>query len=166
MKLFMLFLFLLTLPGVAAQGIGISPATIEFDIHEGEYAERQVKVYTGGGEMESFAAETDIDGVAVVPGSGTVDGEKRIILRAYGKKPGRYEGKITVKFDNGEANGMRINPGAMVRVVMNVREEQGEISPIKGLSITSGIVLVGLAGYFAWKKQPKLETDENDKFGF
>ena len=46
---------------------------------------------------------------------------------------------------------------------MNVRKKESNTSMITGVSISSGIVLVGLAGYFAWKNQP-ISNAEDGKY--
>ena len=157
MRIVLLLLILLILPEAYAQGIGVSPAVLEFDLAEGDNAERQITIYSNANE--EFVAEPSPDFVAINPGSGTVNGEKKLIVRASGKKPGEHNGQIAIQF-TGNGGGMRLNTGAVVKVLMNVKERETEketenqTSVIKGMSITSGIVLVGLAGYFAWRNQP------------
>src|SRR3989338_2945881 len=152
MRIVLLLLILLILPEAYAQGIGVSPAVLEFDLAEGYNAERQITIYSNANE--EFVAEPSPDFVAINPGSGTVNGEKKLIVRASGKKPGEHNGQIAIQF-TGNGGGMRLNTGAVVKVLMNVKERETEketenqTSVIKGMSITSGIVLVGLAGYFA-----------------
>ena len=153
-----LLIFLLILPGIYAQSIGISPASLEFDLIKDEEAQRQVAIYSNG--QESFTAESSLAGITISPGSGIIDGEKKLIVKANAKAPGQYKGQITIRFDGNEGSGIGLNTGAMVKVLMNVmekekkNEKENQASVIKGMSITSGIVLVGLAGYFALRNQP------------
>lgn len=153
MRLFLFVLFLLILPDVYAQGIGISPAQLEFDLQEGEVAERQIIIYSNSPAQENFVAKTDLEGLTIHPDTGFINQEKKLIVSVRGRKPGKRDGYITLQF-KGDGRGMRINTGAMVKVLMNVREKESQISVVKGVTITSGIVLVGLASYFAWKNQP------------
>jgi hypothetical protein len=143
-----LFGFLVVATGVAAAGVGVSPAELSFELSEGEVQQKQVVLYN---LQEGDAAFSVYGGkmVSFLPASGVVEGRGSVAvvveMNAADVSSGAYEDAFTAALAP-DAGGVSLAVGSQVPVHVRVIDAGG-VNFFVGVLLMLTIVAVGVGLY-------------------
>ena len=163
-------LFLAALPVVSAQGIGVSPVDMAFDVSQYGTEQKQLIIYNPNDKPMKFSVSADElqDSFRFSPQEESIPPQaSRAVTVAVSPKmnPGGYFTRIYVS-SIPSAGGMVLSPAAAVSTALTVREgapsslittfavagneDDGKESQpgfVQGIAITVATVVIGLAVY-------------------
>lgn len=145
-----------------AAGFGVSPSSLEFTVEKGTEVSRQLIIYNTGRAAEFEAESSNLELVMVYPSSGIIDegGTATITVTATGKTAGTKKEEINVRISglselsgNGDKEvGISLGAGIPVKVIV-VNSASVAANAFVGVMLAMGIVLFGLAAYYASRKK-------------
>lgn len=141
---------------VIATGFGVSPSSLDFTVEEGSESSRQLIIYNTGKESGFNVESSSPEAVRVFPSGGTLPegGTALVTVTAFGKKAGSSESEITVSVNSHDNGRVGIALGAAVAVKLNVVKGSAlSASAFVGMLLSAGIVLFGVAAYYALRKK-------------
>jgi|WetSurMetagenome_2_1015567.scaffolds.fasta_scaffold424194_1 hypothetical protein len=133
-------IFLVMMQAAYAQGIGVSPARLEFSGRQGAIVERQFIIYNPSAEEMHFS----IDGPFLFSEkSGRIEasGNRKVTASTQLKEAG--SAKITIVAESG-SEGLSLNAGVAIDAIISVLQEAKDMAKVIGPMISASIVVAGL----------------------
>lgn len=146
----LIFLLLIQIYYVTAQGIGASPDRLSFEVYKGNSAESSFTIFNPGKEKMEFSINSGLDWLNFYPSEGSIDSGKSIKIIAEATPPEEieadsYDDIISVNLNPKPKNkGLALQAGIGIKTEILVKENEEMIgankNEIKNIKITSAAV--------------------------
>jgi hypothetical protein len=153
-------IFLVMMQAAYAQGIGVSPARLEFSGRQGVIVERQFITYNPSAEEMRFSIEGPF---LFSEKSGRIDAGSSRKVTASAQLKKASSAKITIVAESG-SEGLSLNAGVAIDAIVNILQEAKDMTNVIGPMISVSIVAVGLGTFGAFggfKKHKKAGLAKN-----
>lgn len=143
MKAVLLFIiFLLFIPSVNAQGIGVSPNKIEINTIKGEEVEKQIIIFNPSNEKADFVIEAS-NWFSFSQKELSIDPyeKRKVLVKIKPEKIGQFEETINIMLKPNNSKGLAINLGATVKAKI---KSETRTNFLVGASLSASIVCLGL----------------------
>jgi len=147
--LVLLLFFLSCVTYASAQGIGVSPDRLDFEVEKGDSAESSFTIFNPGSRKISFSISSETDWLNFYPEKGDIEAGKSVKITAEAAPPetieaGHYENPVFISFgSNAKSKGIALQAGIGIKADIFVKENNKAANTgkkIKDIKITTAAV--------------------------